>query len=140
MKASAICHTATIIFGWFMIAVSIPHSLLGLLELKKGLDNPQLQQLLGNQLVDNIKIVWVFSGVTMMLIGMWVLFNAKEIKAMQRRAWVECYVTSSVILFFGTIFFLLNPHFPQSLHMIGFIIAGFILWIPLMLYRSNFRH
>lgn len=139
MKPSTICHTSAIIFGWFMIAVSLPHSLLGLQELRAALATTAANQALSDTLISNIKIIWIFSGVTMLLIGMWVLFNAKEIKALERRAWIECYITSSAILFFGVAFFLRNPTFPQSLHMIGFIAAGLILWLPLMVYRNEFK-
>ncbi len=135
MKASTACHTAAIIFGWFLIAASIPHTLLGLSELFDGIEAKEISEKFSR----NIVTMWIFAGVAMFLIGMWVLFNAKEVKALQKRAWVECYVTSSAMLLFGTAFFLKDPGFPESLHMFGFMAVGLIMWLPLMIYRKEFE-
>jgi hypothetical protein len=137
MKPSTICHTAALIFGWFMIGVSVPHTLIGLNKLQNLLNAIALPE--PNFELELVSI-WVLAGIAMCLLGMWVLFNAREIKNLEKRAWVECYITSSVIFIFGAFFFIRNPNdLPHSLHMLGFALAGFILWLPLLLYRKSFE-
>ncbi|MFI5151894.1 MAG: hypothetical protein ACHQET_01090 [Chitinophagales bacterium] len=91
---------------------------------------------IAKQYAGSILIDWGFSSVLLLLVGIWLLFLSKDLKAWQRRAWSQATLVGLALVIFGGGFWY---KYPNSLHLPIFMILGLIVLVPLILYGKNFK-
>jgi hypothetical protein len=79
--------------------------------------------------------VWIFSGIAMLLIGIWLLFLAKDLRSLQRRAWWQ-----ALFIALGLAGFSLGSwlQFPKAFHLLYFLLLALLLLIPLLMNSRKF--
>ena len=80
--------------------------------------------------------VWIFSGVSMLLMGIWLLFLAKDLKLMSRRAWWQALVIALGLAGFSLGSWL---QFPKAFHLLYFLLLAMILLVPISLHIKKFK-
>jgi uncharacterized membrane protein len=80
--------------------------------------------------------MWLFSGMSMLLLGIWLLFLSGEIKKHRRKAWWQAFFIGLLLAAFGAGCWLM---YPKVFHFLYFLLYGLILLIPLMLYIKKFN-
>jgi hypothetical protein len=79
---------------------------------------------------------WIFSGISMFIIGIWLLFLLDNLRKLQMKAWWQAFLIGTALAVFGGGCWL---KFPKELHLLYFLLLGMILLIPLILYAGKFR-
>ena len=109
-----------IIAGILLCLFFIPHSFLGTPEvfsyIEKGLVAPEVSSA--------FVIIWMFSSVAMLLLGVWILFLAKPIKNGTQSARIQALIIGVAMLVFWTEAYIYKP---EMNHLVGFLIVGFLL-------------
>ena len=83
-----------------------------------------------------IFIDWTLSGMLLLMVAVWILFLAGELKRFNRRAWLQAvFIGLSLTIFGGSLWY----HYPGSIRLAAFMMIGLILLIPLIIYVSKFR-
>lgn len=80
--------------------------------------------------------MWIFSGMSMFLIGVWILFLAKDLKRLMRKAWWQGIVISLSLFAFGIGCWL---QYPKVFHFLYFSLIGLILLLPLIMNARKFH-
>jgi hypothetical protein len=78
----------------------------------------------------------IFFGVSIFLIGVWILFLAKDLKRLIRKAWWQAIIIALALSAFGIICWL---QFPKTFHFLYFLLLGLILLIPLFINANKFK-
>jgi hypothetical protein len=77
-----------------------------------------------------------FSSLLLLMVGIWLLFLSKDLKAWQRRAWSQATLIGlALVIFGGSLWYV----YPASLHLPVFLVLGLILLVPLILSGKNFK-
>jgi hypothetical protein len=79
--------------------------------------------------------MWIFSGMSMFLLGVWVLFLSKELKKRNRKAWWQAIIIGLALSVFAIGSWL---QFPKAFHFLYFLLFGLILLLPLIYYVRQF--
>jgi hypothetical protein len=77
--------------------------------------------------------VWVFSSISMLLIGIWLFYLSGDLEKQNRRAWWQTFFIGSGLAGFSLISWF---RFPRDIHLFYFLLLGLGLLIPLL---SNLR-
>lgn len=77
--------------------------------------------------------VWIFSSISMLLIGIWLIFLSGDLKRLSRRAWWQALFIGAGLSGFSLISW---SRFPREFHLFYFLLLGMGLLVPLLL---NFR-
>ena len=84
----------------------------------------------------SILSVWLFSSISMLLIGIWLLFLSKELRALNRRAWWQAFFIGAGLTSFSLISWF---RFPRDFHLFYFLLLGLILLVPLISNSGRFK-
>ena len=77
-----------------------------------------------------------FSSLLLLMVGIWLLFLSKDLKAWQRRAWSQATLIGlALVIVGGSLWYV----YPASLHLPVFLVLGLILLVPLILSGKNFK-
>src|SRR5690606_20738785 len=79
--------------------------------------------------------IWIFSSITMALMGAWALFISKPLKNADKSAWQQGALISLGLIFFGSVTQVF--HFPNW-GMLMFSFVGLILLLPLLLSKKHY--
>ncbi len=115
-----------VISGILLCFCFVPHLFLGLPEVisyqEKGLVSKEVE--------NTFVIIWIFSSITMLLLGIWILFLAKPIKMGNVFAKAQ-----TIIIAIGLIlFWIASFYFSKELnHLFLFAVIGFMLIIATIL-------
>jgi len=77
-----------------------------------------------------------FSSVLLLLIAVWVFFLSRDLKKLQRRAWLQAIIIGISLAAFGAGFWY---QYPSSVHIPLFLALGLLLLVPLFIYRKHFK-
>ncbi len=80
--------------------------------------------------------MWIFSGMSMLLLGIWLLFLSRDIKKCNRKAWWQAIIIGLSLSGFGIGCWL---QYPKAFHFLYFLVLGLILLIPLIYYTKQFK-
>jgi hypothetical protein len=83
----------------------------------------------------DIIIIWVFAGMCMLLIGIWLFFLAPELKELNLKAWWQAFVIGSALSIFGLLCWL---KYPRLIYVLYFMMLGLIVLLPLVLHAGRF--
>jgi hypothetical protein len=84
----------------------------------------------------NAVSTWIFSGISMFMIGLWLLFLLDNLKKLQIKAWWQAFLIGTALVAFGGGCWL---KYPKELHLLYFLLLGMILLIPLIFQAGRFR-
>ncbi len=84
----------------------------------------------------NAVSTWIFSGISMFIIGVWLLCLLDNLKKLQVKAWWQAFLIGTALAVFGGGCWL---KYPKELHLLYFLLLGMILLVPLILYAGRFR-
>ena len=70
----------------------------------------------------------IFFGISLFLLGVWILFLAKDLKSLIRKAWLQAIIISLSLSAFGIGCWL---QYPKAFHFLYFLLIGLILFIPI---------
>ncbi|HCR48878.1 MAG TPA: hypothetical protein PLL64_02160 [Rhodothermales bacterium] len=119
------------ISGGLLVLASIPHATAGLSAqfdaISKGYVTGEAR--------DDLILIWVFSSMTMFLMGAWLLFLSTQIKKENNASnWIQALLVSLGLLGFGLWggFYSANGQ-----GMFGFAVMGLLVLIPLLIYRPE---
>ncbi|HTQ64764.1 MAG TPA: hypothetical protein VMI12_08195 [Puia sp.] len=84
----------------------------------------------------SVLIDWSFSCMLLSLIGIWILFLARDLKNLQKRAWSQAVLIGLAFTLFGGGFWF---RYPSSLHLPFFLLVGLLLLVPLLIYSRRFK-
>jgi hypothetical protein len=80
--------------------------------------------------------MWIFSAMSMFLIGVWILFLSKDLKKLMRKAWWQAVIIGISLSAFGIGCWL---QYPAAFHFLYFLLLGLILFVPLMMNARKFK-
>jgi hypothetical protein len=80
--------------------------------------------------------MWIFSGISMFLLGVWILFLANDLKKLMRKAWLQTFIIGISLSCFGIGCWL---QYPKAFHFLYFLLLGLILLLPLIINAKKFR-
>lgn len=78
----------------------------------------------------------IFFGISMFLIGVWILFLAKDLKRLILKAWWQGIIIALSLSAFGIGCWL---QFPKAFHFLYFLLIGLILLLPLIINARKFK-
>jgi hypothetical protein len=84
----------------------------------------------------NAVSTWIFTGISMFIIGVWLLCLLDNLKKLQVKAWWQTFLIGTALAVFGGGCWL---KYPKELHLLYFLLLGMILLVPLILYAGRFR-
>ena len=84
----------------------------------------------------SVLIDWGFSCMLLLLIAIWILFLARDLKNLQKRAWSQAVLIGLALTLFGGGFWF---RYPASLHLPFFLLVGLLLLVPLLIYSRRFK-
>ena len=124
-------YRCALLVGIMLILLAALHAVLGLNEILSAIRVGDI----GKDFAVTIMISWIFTGLALFLIGAWILFLSKDLKRLERKAWWQgFFVAGSLSAFGGACWY----YFPQAYFLIGFMLIGLILLIPLLLYAPRY--
>ena len=131
MRHSSLIYRCALAEGILLFVFTLIHATLGLNEMLLGSKTGAINKDYSSQVI----IAWIFSSVSMFLLGCWLLFLAKDLKLFQKKAWWQGLLVSGGMIFFGIISFYL---YPDVYFIIAFSLCGSILFFPLLLFSPLF--
>jgi hypothetical protein len=128
MQQNKTVSRSAVITGLLLIITSAIHAL----DINDAIIAIKTGDIAQSQTVSIIS-VWVFSVVSMLLMGIWLLFLSKDLKMLSRRAWWQALFIGLGLAGFSIGSWL---QFPKAVHLLYFLLLALILLIPLF---SNMR-
>ena len=74
--------------------------------------------------------VWLFSGISMLLIGIWLIYLSMDLRRQSRRARAQILFIGAGLSCFSIISW---SHFPKEIHLFYFLLLGLCLLITMLL-------
>jgi hypothetical protein len=114
-----------------MLAAGL-HASLGTAEILTAIKTEDIRP----TMVATVKNVWLYSSIMLFLSGIWVLFIAKDLRRLQRRAWWQAvfiglgYTVGSIGAMAWT---------SVQVHLLAFALIGSLLLLPALLFTGSFR-
>jgi len=84
----------------------------------------------------SVLIDGILSAMLLLLIAIWILFLAGDLKRGKRKAWWQAVLIGFTITAFGGALWF---RYPTSIHLPAFLLTGLILLLPLLIYSGNFK-
>jgi hypothetical protein len=118
--------------GAFLLVATFLHATLGTAEVITAIKTGGIMP----SMISTLKNVWVFSSIMLFLSAVWVLFLAKDLARLQRRAWWQGvflglgYTGGSIgaMLWSGV-----------QAHLLAFALIGLVLLLPLLIWIRAFK-
>ena len=80
--------------------------------------------------------VWLFSSMSMILLGIWLIFLSGDLEKLSRRAWWQALIIGAGLAGFSLISWY---HFPRDFHLLYFLLLALCLLVPLFSNRGKFK-
>ena len=87
-------------------------------------------------MINTVKNVWVYSSIMLFLSALWVLFIARDLRKLQRRAWWQAvfiglgYTGGSIAAMAWT---------SVQVHLVAFGLIGLLLLLPMLRWAGSFK-
>ena len=127
------------IVGIFALAAGILLALASLMHYFTGY--PAINEILtrenaGPETSETLRVIWIFSSITMCLSGVWGIFISKGLKTGQKSAWWQ-----GLALGLGMVLFCVATQFFgfPNYHLLMFGVIGLLLVVPLLIGKRNFQ-
>jgi hypothetical protein len=130
MKAAKTTQLCTLVIGSLLLLTSLVH-LLGINDTVIALKTGDIAR----AYEANIIIIWVFGGISFLLLGIWLLFLSRELRQLSRRAWWQALVIGLALSAFGLGSWL---QYPKVFHVLYFFVLGMVLLLPLAFFARPF--
>ncbi len=79
--------------------------------------------------------IWIFAGLGMFLVGVWLLFLSADLKKFRRKAWWQALIIAVSLMGCGIGCWM---QYPKSIHLLFFSLMGLILLFPLLFSSGRF--
>ena len=118
--------------GILLMLAAVLHASWGTAEIVMAIKTEDIRP----TMVDSVKNVWLYSSIMLFLSGIWVLFIARDLRRLQRRAWWQAvfiglgYTGGSIAAIAWT---------RVQVHLIAFAAIGLLLLFPALLFVGSFR-
>ena len=131
-KGKLFYRSAKLVGACLMVATFL-HATLGTAEVITAIKTGGIMP----SMISTLKNVWVFSSIMLFLSAVWVLFLAKDLGRLQRRAWWQGvflglgYTGGSIgaMLWAGV-----------QVHLLAFALIGLVLLLPLLIWANAFKN
>jgi len=130
MKAARITYISTLVTGVLLLFTSLVH-LLGINDTVIALKTGDIAR----AYEANIIIIWIFSGISFLLLGVWLLFLSRDMAQLRRKAWWQTLLIGLALAAFGLGCWIA---YPKVFHVLYFFVLGMILVVPLLLFARPF--
>jgi hypothetical protein len=130
MRATSTAHRFVFSAGVLLIGTSFAH----FLNINETLVAEKTGDI-AKAYVASVTGMWIFSGMCMLLLGIWLLFLSKDLKSGSRKAWWQAVIIGVCLTAFGIICWQL---FPAALYFLYFSLIGILLLVPL--FTPSRRH
>ena len=80
--------------------------------------------------------MWIFSAMSMFLLGTWILFLSADLKRLMRKAWWQAIINAFALSAFGLYNWI---QYPKAFHFLYFLLLGIILLFPLIINARKFK-
>ncbi len=109
----------------------IPHCFMGYPQVLQHISNGEIK---GNA-VDGMKIIWLYSSITMLLLGIWMLFLAKPVKKGNHHARLQGLFIAIGLIIFG----LITAYIKKEVfnHLFFFTIQGILLLLSVTVFYKH---
>ena len=131
MTFNKIIYRCTLIAGILLMLFSVPHAL-GVTAVFDYIKNGEI----GETYAKTAIIIWIFGSVTMLLLGATLVYLSKHLQMLSKNAWRLGTLIGIGLTSFGGGFFIQNP---GSTHMLGFLLLGLLVLIPLVIFVRKFN-
>lgn len=91
---------------------------------------------IGTAYAETAVVIWVFGSITMFLTGCTLIYLSGRLKILAKGAWRLAVLIGLGIAGFGGGFYISHPDSP---HMLGFLIVGLLILIPLFIYFRAYK-
>lgn len=125
VKESKLLYLASIFVGLMLILASFSRAL-SLNNFYVALHTGDINKSYATSVIIN----WALSSFLLFLIGVWLLYLARDLRKKMRRAWSQALIIGLAITIFGAAFWM---QYPDSLHLAGFLALGLLLLIALFI-------
>ena len=125
VKESKLLYLAALFVGLMLILASLSRAV-SLNNFYVALHTGDINKTYASSVIIN----WALSSFLLFLVGVWLLFLARDLRKKIRRAWSQALIIGLVITIFGVSFWL---QYPSSLHLAGFLALGLILLVSLFI-------
>ena len=118
--------------GILLMVAALLHASLGTAEILTAIKIGEIQP----SAVATVKNVWLYSSIMLFLSGIWVLFIARDLRRLERRAWWQAlfiglgYTGGSIGAMAWT---------SIQAHLLAFALIGFLLLFPTLIFAGSFR-
>jgi hypothetical protein len=125
MISAKVSSRLVLVAGILLILSSLAHYFAGYPEINKMLADENA----GPQTAETLKVIWIFSSITMFLSGLWCVFLHYDLKDDGRRVWWQCLAVGTGMLLFSIVaqFF----GFPNY-HLMLFGVIGLLILVPIL--------
>ncbi len=125
VKESKLLYLASIFVGLLLILASLSRAV-SLNNFYVALHTGDINKSYAPSVIIN----WALSSFLLFLVGVWLLYLARDLRRRMRRAWSQALIIGLVITIFGAAFWM---QYPTSLHLAGFLALGLLLLIALFI-------
>ena len=132
MEKGKLFYRSAKLVGVFLMVATFLHATLGTAEVITAIKTGGIMP----SMISTLKNVWIFSSIMLFLSAVWVLFLAKDLGRLQRRAWWQGvflglgYTGASIgaMLWAGV-----------QAHLLAFALIGLVLLLPLLIWIRAFK-
>ncbi len=131
MKENKIVYRCTLVSAALLIIAALYHGI--------SINNIVIAASTGDiskHFATSVLIDGILSAMLLLLIAIWILFLAGDLKRGKRKAWWQAVLIGFIISAFGAALWF---RYPTSIHLPAFLLTGLILLLPLIFYGKNFR-
>lgn len=131
MKENRIVYRCTLVSAVLLIIAALYHGV--------SVNNIVIAASVGDiskHYATSVLIDGILSALLLLLVAIWILFLAGDLKRLKRKAWWQALLIGFAITIFGGALWF---RYPTSIHLPAFLLTGLILLLPLLFYRRNFR-
>ncbi|MBI5917298.1 MAG: hypothetical protein HY842_18165 [Bacteroidetes bacterium] len=132
MKSHKISGNFALVSGILLTLASLMHYFTGYPAINEML----AKESVGPETSQTLRVIWIFSSITMCLSGIWGIFISRDLKAGRKSAWWQGLLLGTGLVLFcvATQFF----GFPNY-HMMVFGVLGLLLVVPLLVNAGSFK-
>ncbi|HMQ91440.1 MAG TPA: hypothetical protein PKB07_27760 [Flavilitoribacter sp.] len=91
----------------------------------------------GPETAQTLRVIWIFSSITMCAMGLWAVFLSGDLKTGSRRARMQGLMWGTALLLFAAVG--QTFEFPNY-HLMSFGVIGLLVLLPLLISSAAFRN
>ncbi len=131
MKENKIVYICTLLAAWMIIVSSLARAI-GVNDIVVAATTGDISR----HYAASVLIDWSFSSLLLLLVAVWLLFLARDLKKLQRRAWSQAMLIGLALSLFNGYFWY---RYPSSLHLPFFLLTGLLILIPLIIFNRDYK-